>query len=170
MRKLLFLILFLPYQSFTQVFNEGIDGSFFVYDQPDFLTETDEEKLQDFLEKEFDPDSFRVGILITDNIGSFNNIQEYATSLVKGLFGYEEKPKRTILILVSKEPREARIQLNFGAQAYINNDEAQKILDKAAIPRFKKGNFYKGISAAANQLSNVIQYKEMIIQANPVKN
>ena len=88
MRKLLFLILFLPYQSFTQVFNEGIDGSFFVYDQPDFLTETDEEKLQDFLEKEFDPDNFRVGILITDNIGSFNNIQEYAASLVKGLLPF----------------------------------------------------------------------------------
>jgi uncharacterized protein len=65
--------------------------------------------------------------------------------------GYKGHDNGVLLTLAMKEQR-VRIELGKGMERYINNAQAQSIIDDTMVPAFKKGDFAGGIEAGLGRL------------------
>lgn len=86
------------------------------------------------------------------------SLEEYARNLFDHWgIGYKEH-NYGILLLISKEDREARIEL--GAEwGRAHDQKMQKIMDKVIIPKFKENDFENGILKGVIALQNFAKIK-----------
>jgi len=66
-----------------------------------------------------------------------------------------------VLLLVSKNDRQLRIEVGYGLEGVIPDAIAKRVIDEDIIPPFKQGNFHGGISAGADRLSKLIEGEAM---------
>ena len=57
-----------------------------------------------------------------------------------------------MIIVFSKDLRQARISTNSVATNFIEDEFVQNIIDKTIIPNFKSENYYQGIVETLNQI------------------
>jgi uncharacterized protein len=62
-----------------------------------------------------------------------------------------------ILIVLGKQIREIRIQVGYGLEAKLKDEEAKFIIDTFMVPEFKKGDFYLGIKKGVLEIINEIK-------------
>jgi len=61
-----------------------------------------------------------------------------------------------ILLLVAKDDRAVRIEVGYGLEGAVPDATANRIVDEVIVPRFRDGQFYRGISAGVDKLVQVI--------------
>jgi len=66
-----------------------------------------------------------------------------------------------VLLLVSKNDRQLRIEVGYGLEGVIPDAIAKRVIDEDIIPPFKQGNFHGGISAGTDRLSKLIEGEAM---------
>jgi uncharacterized protein len=59
------------------------------------------------------------------------------------------------LLLVAKDDRTLRIEVGYGLEGALNDATSHRIIDEIIVPRFKSGEFYRGIDAGVSAMMQV---------------
>lgn len=65
-----------------------------------------------------------------------------------------------ILIAISRQFRQMRIQNGKGIEQILSNDDTKYIIDEYFIPNFKKGNYFEGTEIGLIALTNTLEEKQ----------
>lgn len=130
------------------VFSKSYD---YVNDFEKILTEKQKETLNTSL-KSFEKKAlYKIVIVSVPSIKPYTTFPEYAHGLDQYLAS-NPKFDPTILIVVSKTLRQIQV-LSIDLIRYkLSDEETQNILTNYTIPEFKKGDYYKGLENAVNQI------------------
>ena len=150
------VFLFIP----TKVYAANIPQptqEFYVNDFADVLTDEEEKQM---LDKAVSLASEELGIqVVVTTITSLEgeSIENYAHEMYNQ-YGIG-KDDMGVLILLSTEDRDTRIELGTAMEAYITDSKAGRLLDKYAIPHFKENKFNSGLvevqSAVIDEASTI---------------
>lgn len=61
-----------------------------------------------------------------------------------------------VIVIVAKNDRAVRIEVGYGLEGAIPDAVAKRIIEERITPRFREGDFYGGLQAAADRLGRVI--------------
>ncbi len=91
-----------------------------------------------------------IAIVTLDSING--NIRFYGFNLANKM-GVGKKDKNNgLLILLVKNLRKVNISTGLGTEKILTDSICQEIINRKMIPEFKKGDFYKGIDAAVDDV------------------
>lgn len=93
----------------------------------------------------------KIIVVTISSIKPYATVPEYAYNLENYLYN-NLKLNPTILIVLSKELRQIQIQSNHKGLNKLTEEETKIIINNFAIPEFKKGDFYKGLENAVNEI------------------
>jgi uncharacterized protein len=71
-------------------------------------------------------------------------IDEYAPELYKRWGIGKKGSDEGALILLSLDPRKARIEVGYGSEGYLNDAKTGRILDESGVPYFRTGDYATG--------------------------
>lgn len=164
MKKIILLAtiaLLLPFSFFAQAKKESSPGS---ATQDVFAKSY--EHLNDF-EKILTPDQtktlsttlkafekktlYKIIIVTTSSIKPYTDLFDYSQDLDKYL-NSNLRMQPTILILLSKQLRQIQILGEDTIRYKLSDEQTKEIVSSAAVPEFKKGDYYKGLEASVAQL------------------
>jgi uncharacterized protein len=92
-----------------------------------------------------DSTSIEISVVIISNLGEYD-ISDYAVQLAE-LWGIGKKAKNNgVLILISKENRQAYIATGYGMEGVLPDTRCNRIIQADLIPQFKRSNYFNGIS------------------------
>jgi uncharacterized protein len=123
----------------------------FVLDRANLLSEADAKKVQAICAQALKDAGVPIIVVTIESKAKYGgadlSLEVFATRLFKqwGL------AKKTILLLVAKDDRKARIELE-AFWGHEKDKECQEIMDEKIIPRFKKGEFSAGILSGVQGL------------------
>jgi uncharacterized protein len=107
--------------------------------------------LESKLEAYDDSSSVQIAVLVMRSIGDYD-ISDYGTSVIRK-WGIGQKGKDNgVLILVSMLDHKIGISTGYGAEGAVPDATAKLIIDQDMRPRFRQGDYYGGISAAADDI------------------
>jgi uncharacterized protein len=97
-------------------------------------------------------------------------IETYAASLYEkwgvGAKGADEGA----LILLSLNPRRVRIEVGYGAEGYLNDAKAGRLLDMYGMPYFKTGDYSRGFLAVSTEIARIVAAEKRISLTLPADN
>lgn len=111
-----------------------------------------------------------IAVAVIDNLKGLT-IEDYAVRLFEK-WGIGKKDKDNgVLLLVSMDERELRIEVGYGLEDVITDIEAKNIIDDVIVPRFKENNYdsgiYNGVVAIVNKIY-LEQGKAEIAYSDPI--
>lgn len=100
--------------------------------------------------------SAELAVVTVDDLGGIT-VEDFAVQLFKR-FGIGKKGKDNgLLILFARDDRKIRIEVGYGLEGAINDAKAGRLLDTYAIPKFKEGEYARGLydvtKAAAEEVA-----------------
>ncbi|MCL4376783.1 MAG: TPM domain-containing protein [Actinobacteria bacterium] len=96
-----------------------------------------------------------IGIAIINDLNGLT-IEDYAVKLFEKWGIGKKYEDNGVLLLVSMNDRELRIEVGYGLEATITDLEAKEIIDDIITPRFKKNDYNSGIYNGVIAISNEI--------------
>jgi len=92
-------------------------------------------------------------VVVTEKSLEGDDPFDYSVRLAQewGIGGSEEKDNG-VLIYVASEDRKIRIQTGYGAEGFLPDAIAKRIIDETIAPAFRKGEYYEGIDAATTEI------------------
>lgn len=97
-------------------------------------------------------------VLVT--IGSYEpypSLFDYSYALANH-WGIGKKEKNNgIAIVMGKQIRQIRIQVGYGLENKLKDEEAKRIIDQIIVPEFKKGDYYAGLEKGLVEIINEIK-------------
>jgi uncharacterized protein len=135
----------------------------FILDQANLLSETDKAKIRQIAEKLLKDKAAPIIVVTIDSMAHHGGVGLRIETFAQLLFDQwgigPAKVGKTpwnygILLLVSRDDRQARIELGAGWRRD-KDVQAQQIMDEQIIPRFKQGNFSGGIVAGVESLDKL---------------
>ena len=127
-------------------------------DAPDFISEQEEQALEQKLENFSNETSNRIAIVIVDDLCGLD-VNEFGTNLFNKWKIGGSKNNNGVLILIKptgKEgQRKAYIVTGYGLEGIIPDITAKHIVSNEIIPRFKNKDFYGGLDAATDVLMSL---------------
>lgn len=91
-------------------------------------------------------------VVVTINSLEGNDRDQYAEALFDKWKPGDSKLNNGVLILISKQDKQARIEVGRGLEGAINDAKAGDILRQELYPNFKQGKFDAGINATFNKV------------------
>ncbi len=140
---LLILLLFTIQQASAQVLQKQPQPAMAVNDFGNFLEPFQRDALEQKIRAYNDSTSSAI-IIIT-----VNDLEDYDIAEVAFKYMREWKPGTAgkdngIIILVSKNPRSARIETGYGMEGVIPDITARRIIEERMLPYFRANDFYRG--------------------------
>jgi uncharacterized protein len=108
--------------------------------------------------------------LIVATLPSLNEetIDQFAPELYKKWGIGNKGTDEGVLVLLSLDPRKARIEVGLGAEGYLNDAKAGRILDTYGVPYFKQDDFSNGLLAIAESIAQeVAKEKGLSLSISP---
>jgi uncharacterized protein len=137
-----------------------------VNDFGNMLAPFQRDALEQKLDAYNDSTSSAIVVITISNLNG-NDISEVALKYLRD-WGVGSKDKNNgIVILVSKEDHQARIETGYGMEGVIPDVTAKEIIDDKMIPAFKENDYYRGFD---NAVDAVIQAAAGEYKANPSAN
>jgi uncharacterized protein len=98
-----------------------------------------------------DSTSNQIAVVIMNNTGDYP-IEEVALGILRnwGVGGKEHN--NGIVLLIAKDDHKIRIEVGYGLEGAIPDVTAKSIIDNDLTPNFKKGDFYRGIDDATDDI------------------
>lgn len=84
------------------------------------------------------------------------SIDEYAVRLFEDWKIGEKEKDNGLLLLVSKQDRQIRIEVGYGLEPVINDARAGRIIREQIVPNFKQENYEQGVKEAVEKLQAFI--------------
>lgn len=108
-----------------------------------------------------------IAVAIIKNLGG-DAIENYAEELFKEWGIGKKNADNGVLLLVSLEDREMRIEVGYGLEGALTDSESKWILDGAIAPFFKDGKYYEGIAAGMDKIAEAVK-GEIVSESSPKK-
>ena len=148
-----FVLLFLPSIIFAYTSPGKPQG--FVSDYADIISSVDQQYINSQLSELQSSTTVQIAVVTIKSFGN-DTIEGYATSLMKD-WGIGQKDNNNgLLILVSLDDREARIEVGYGLEGTITDLQAGNIVNKVMIPSFREGNYSKGVRDTVDVIVGII--------------
>lgn len=117
----------------------------YVNDFEEIFTKDQISVLNKIIEKQEKETSNEIVIVSIQSYAPYSALFEYSLELAN-YWGIGKKDKNNgIAIVFGKQIRQIRIQVGYGLENKLKDEESKKIIDNTIIPEFKKGDFYTGI-------------------------
>jgi uncharacterized protein len=111
-------------------------------------------ELNKIIEKHEKETTNQIVIVSIDSFAPFETLFDYSLKLAN-YWGVGQKDKNNgIAIVFGKQIRQIRIQVGYGLEKKLKDEEAKKIIDNIMIPDFKNGDYFMGIK---NGLTEIIK-------------
>ncbi len=104
----------------------------------------------------------RVSWSIVDTLGA-KNINEVSLAIGEKLKLGRQKYRDGVLIFVAYRDRKIRIEVGYGLERIIRDEIAKWIITEKMAPRFKRQEYFEGLSAAIAEISNLIRANKRLI-------
>ncbi len=123
---------------------------YLVYDQAAILSADEERQLAEKLAAYARETSTQI-VVFTENdlAGETAFDRSLAIAEKYGIGGSAEKDNG-ILVYVAKNDRKVQIQVGYGAEGFLPDVMAKRIIDNTIVPQFKQGRFYAGLDRATD--------------------
>jgi len=83
-------------------------------------------------------------------------IEPYATRLFNAWKLGQTAKNNGVLLLVAKDDRKMRIEVGYGLEGTLTNQQATRIIEDDMVPAFRAGDFSGGISKAVDDMIMVL--------------
>jgi len=83
-------------------------------------------------------------------------IDDYANRLYEKWGIGQQGRDEGALVLLSINPRKARIDVGYGAEGYINDAKAGRILDTCGVPSFRAGKYAAGLLSVSTAIAGIV--------------
>ena len=103
-----------------------------------------QQKIADLAEALWEQAGFGLVVATFPSLGSYS-IDEYAPELYKRWGIGKKDSAEGALVLLSMDPRRVRIEVGYGAEGYINDAKAGRIIDDYGLQSFKRNDFSAGL-------------------------
>ena len=151
------------YSMDSVTYPSGPEEFVFVYDTEDIISADDEIEIQGISEKLHNETGIPIVVVVINRMIDYKwsgSIEGYALRLFDEWgIGYAEH-NYGMLLLISVQDREARIELGHSWSGTIN-DECDSIMQDLIVPKFKDGKFSEGVLGGVKALSDVAKGGEV---------
>jgi uncharacterized protein len=83
-------------------------------------------------------------------------IEQYSLRVAEQWKVGRKKVDDGVVLVVAKNDRTVRIEVGYGLEGALNDATANRIIREVIVPRFREGDFYGGLAAAADRMIRVI--------------
>ncbi len=130
-------------------------ANFFVNDFANVISSAAKTKMQSQGENLYNACKAQVVVTTVENLQGMD-IESYSIGLARE-WGIGDKEKNNgILLLLSVEDREVRIEVGYGLEGALPDSKTGRILDTYGMKYFSKNNFSDGLQAVYNSLINEV--------------
>lgn len=154
-KKLIVLLFFL-----TLVFSQGfakevpyLSGR--VNDYGNILSEQTERAIDQFLKTHEDSTSNQVVVLTITSLED-EYLEGYSHKVAETWGIGQEEKDNGVLLLVSVQDRQMRIEVGYGLEPYLTDVQSARIIRNEIAPRFRQGDYDGGITAGVNAIVGAI--------------
>jgi uncharacterized protein len=95
--------------------------------------------------------STQIAVVTVESLGGLS-VEMYANKLFNQWGIGQKGADNGILLLIAKSDRKMRIEVGYGAEPYVTDAEAARIIDRILTPHFKRAEFGEGIELAIGEL------------------
>jgi uncharacterized protein len=95
--------------------------------------------------------SYQVGVLMIPTLGSGEYLEGYSIKVARA-WGIGNKSNNGVLLLIVKDDRLVRIEVGTGLEGDLTDTRAKRIITNVMRPKFKSGEYYRGISEALDSI------------------
>ncbi len=148
-------ILFLLTFSSSLAYESPGSPTGFVNDYADILTDEQETILESKLTSLSTTNGSEVAVVTIQSLQG-DTIENYAVSLFAEWGIGKEGSDTGLLLLVSLEDREMRIEVGYGLEGTITDAQSYWIIHNVITPPFKNGDYYIGIDGAVDKIIEAI--------------
>jgi len=129
----------------------------YVNDFEGIFTQDQIKELNDIISKQEKETTNEIAIVSITSFEPYETLFDYSLDLANN-WGIGKKDKDNgIAIVFGKQIRQIRIQVGYGLENKLKDEEAKKIIDNIIIPEFKKGDFFIGIKNGLIEIINEIK-------------
>jgi len=129
----------------------------FVNDFEEIFTKEQIKELEDIIAKHEQVTTNEIAVVSINSFEPYNTLFDYSLGL-SNYWGIGKKDiNNGIAIVFGKQIRQIRIQVGYGLENKLKDEEAQKIIANTIIPEFKKGDFYRGIKKGLIEIINEVK-------------
>lgn len=159
------ILLFLTNGSMALAQNLPAKPEGHVNDFADMLTLSQERQLENKLRNYRDTTTTVIAVATLESLGGIS-IEEAATTLFNKWKMWEDEKDNGVLILISRQERQMRIEVGYGLEGAIPDIMAGRIIRNILTPSFKRGNYYEGLDRATSALIQLAsgEYTEQLAQ------
>lgn len=117
----------------------------YVNDFEGILSQEQIRELNDILKKYEKETTNEIAIVTISSFDPYESLYDYSLALARYWSVGKKDKNNGIVIVFGKQIRQIRIQVGYGLEIKLNDDEAKKIIDYTIVPEFKTGNYFAGI-------------------------
>ncbi len=123
-----------------------------VVDNANVLTQNQINVLENKLDAFNDTTSNQIVVLTVPSLND-QSIEDVAVATFRSWGIGDKKNNNGVLVLVAIKERKVKIEVGYGLEGAIPDVTAKDIIETTIVPSFKKGDYFKGISDAIDNLS-----------------
>ncbi|OHA92039.1 MAG: hypothetical protein A3J09_00885 [Candidatus Zambryskibacteria bacterium RIFCSPLOWO2_02_FULL_51_21] len=97
-----------------------------------------------------------IAVVTIPSLGSDQTIETYAEELFRKWGIGKEKEGNGVLLLISRDDREMRIEVGYGLEPVITDIESGHIISDVLVPAFQAGKYDEGVVAATQRIMDDI--------------
>lgn len=146
-------LLSLPILAFTSGYPKPTDD--YVNDFAEVIDDANYDHIWEMLDKLEVQTGIEVVVVTIDAVADYNtsdnSIEEFATGLFNDWGVGHKKENNGILILLSVQDRECRIELGGGYKSHYDK-VMKRIIDQTMVPKFKTGDYSLGLKTGAEEV------------------
>ena len=153
--KKLFLLLLIFIAAST--FADDIPGySGYVNDYAQLITEKDKTSMEEVAKEVEEKTGAQIAVLTVKSMSPYTSIDQFGMAVAEK-WKVGEKDKDTgIIIILTMEERQVRIEVGYGLEGIINDAKAGRIIDNNMMPYFRGGDFSAGLRRGLFKIADII--------------
>lgn len=154
MYKYLFLLLVFLFQLTPAWAQRDIPQKrdYLVHDYADLFSRQEEITLGEKLKRYVQETSTQI-VVVTESSLQGETAFDRSLNIAQGWgIGGSEQKDNGVLVYVSKNDRKVQIQVGYGAEGFLPDVLAKRIIDNTIVPKFRQGRYYDAINRATDAI------------------
>ncbi len=129
----------------------------YVNDFEGILTKTQIVELNQIISKHEKETTNEIAVATIKSFDPYETLFDYSLDLAN-YWGIGKKGKNNgVTIVLGKQIRQIRIQVGYGLEDKLKDEEVKYIIDNTIIPEFKKGDFFNGLKSGLVEIIKEIK-------------
>lgn len=144
-----------------------LDASARVYDRGGVLSELVEEQIEAQLLSIEEATTAQVVVITLTDLGG-RTIEEVALNFWRENGVWDGEQDTGLIVLIAIDDRQWRIEVGYGLEWVITDQQAFRLWQDVLVPRFRAGDYEGGIAAVVGQIVSVLQWEIELAQPSSV--